>query len=463
MPSRPLLDTWHRIIDYLLAQRRSLFELVYQYPRVLGHTPKSDRDVDHNAGSSSSHPHHAGKRKALLVGISYESREDEVFRQLDGPHTDIEMMRAYLKEHDFDVVVMTDTPGAGDLAPTRANMIREMKNLVAGAGRRDSFVFHYAGHSDQVVALWDRNEDDGMDEVLVPVDHNGLEDREKLIIDDELRKLLVEPLPIGAKLTAIFDSCHSGTLLDLDHDKCNDLDPKDKLFRVVRTATLVSVFRRRIYTTTRINTHHVQIRRLSVELKPEKNGSPSKQLILESRISTFHSEPNLVPSMSPMDPIAHRLVTRSQRPSTRTVQLGISKLNTQKVPRRKCTGMCPISPTPRQNAVSISACRDGQFTFEDENGCSLSQALVAVLRQNPELTHAELLAQLRCRVNETAIRMHDWYHENGRNCSGVLITSPSGTVAPRKCSAVQRLFYTWQPQLASQKRLNMQDRFSLIC
>lgn len=97
MPSRPLLDTWHRIIDYLLAQRRSLFELVYQYPRVLGHTPKSDRDVDHNAGSSSSHPHHAGKRKALLVGISYESREDEVFRQLDGPHTDIEMMRAYLK------------------------------------------------------------------------------------------------------------------------------------------------------------------------------------------------------------------------------------------------------------------------------------------------------------------------------------------------------------------------------
>ncbi len=39
-----------------------------------------------------------------------------------------------------------------------------------------------------------------------------------MIIDDELRKLLVEPLKNGSKLTCVFDCCHSGTILDL---RCN--------------------------------------------------------------------------------------------------------------------------------------------------------------------------------------------------------------------------------------------------
>ncbi len=33
--------------------------------------------------------------------------------------------------------------------------------------------------------------------------------------DDELHELLVRPLPVGCRLTALFDSCHSGTVLDL--------------------------------------------------------------------------------------------------------------------------------------------------------------------------------------------------------------------------------------------------------
>ena len=35
---------------------------------------------------------------------------------------------------------------------------------------------------------------------------------------------MVEPLPVGVCLTAVFDSCHSGTLLDLDHYDCNKVD-----------------------------------------------------------------------------------------------------------------------------------------------------------------------------------------------------------------------------------------------
>ena len=33
---------------------------------------------------------------------------------------------------------------------------------------------------------------------------------------------MVDPLPAGVCLTAVFDACHSGTLLDLDHYNCND-------------------------------------------------------------------------------------------------------------------------------------------------------------------------------------------------------------------------------------------------
>lgn len=33
---------------------------------------------------------------------------------------------------------------------------------------------------------------------------------------------MVNTLPVGVCLTAVFDACHSGTLLDLDHYKCNN-------------------------------------------------------------------------------------------------------------------------------------------------------------------------------------------------------------------------------------------------
>ena len=35
---------------------------------------------------------------------------------------------------------------------------------------------------------------------------------------------MVERLPVGVCLTAIFDSCHSGTLLDLDHYDCHKVN-----------------------------------------------------------------------------------------------------------------------------------------------------------------------------------------------------------------------------------------------
>lgn len=52
-----------------------------------------------------------------------------------------------------------------------------------------------------------------MDETLVPLDYQSAGQ----ITDDELHRIIVQPLPEGCKLTCVFDCCHSGTILDLPY------------------------------------------------------------------------------------------------------------------------------------------------------------------------------------------------------------------------------------------------------
>ncbi|KAJ6607838.1 hypothetical protein B0H10DRAFT_2069980 [Mycena sp. CBHHK59/15] len=40
-------------------------------------------------------------------------------------------------------------------------------------------------------------------------------------VDNELHAVLVAPLPVGSHLVAVIDACHSGSLLDLQHYRCN--------------------------------------------------------------------------------------------------------------------------------------------------------------------------------------------------------------------------------------------------
>ncbi|KAH6908523.1 hypothetical protein BKA70DRAFT_271939 [Coprinopsis sp. MPI-PUGE-AT-0042] len=58
------------------------------------------------------------------------------------------------------------------------------------------------------------DETDGMDRLIVTYDN-------LFIQDDELREMLVVPLPPGVKLAVVFGSCHSASLLDLEHFGCN--------------------------------------------------------------------------------------------------------------------------------------------------------------------------------------------------------------------------------------------------
>jgi len=110
------------------------------------------------------------------------------------------------------MLILTDDQRDSRGHPTRQNIIDGMHWLVRGAQPNDSLFFHYSGHGSQAMDS-DSDEVDGYDETICPVDYNSAGQ----IVDDEMNSILVQQLPRGARLTAIFDSCHSATALDLPY------------------------------------------------------------------------------------------------------------------------------------------------------------------------------------------------------------------------------------------------------
>eukprot|EP00833_Pecoramyces_ruminatium_P007731 jgi/Orpsp1_1/1181763/evm.model.c7180000078497.1 len=79
---------------------------------------------------------------------------------------------------------------------------------------KESFVLYKLGF----LLSSDGDEVDGYDETILPVDYK----KSGQIVDDEMNAIMVRPLPEGVRLTAIFDSCHSGTALDLPYVYADD-------------------------------------------------------------------------------------------------------------------------------------------------------------------------------------------------------------------------------------------------
>ncbi|KAJ8123064.1 hypothetical protein O1611_g9685 [Lasiodiplodia mahajangana] len=195
----------------------------YGYPTVQGYggthragppPPSAPQEFGHGApqGYTFQYSNCTGKRKALLVGINYFGQDGE----LAGCINDTANLSKFLMEHYHykreDMIILTDDQDDHRLIPTKANIIRAMQWLVNGAQPNDSLFLHYSGHGGQTEDL-DGDEEDGNDEVIYPVDYKEAGP----LVDDDLHKIVVKPLQAGVRLTAIFDSCHSGSVLDLPY------------------------------------------------------------------------------------------------------------------------------------------------------------------------------------------------------------------------------------------------------
>ncbi|VDC05437.1 unnamed protein product [Peniophora sp. CBMAI 1063] len=175
-------------------------------------------------------PWRGKKRKALLIGINYSGQEG----QLLGCVNDAWHMYHFLVEdcgfRKDDIVVLTDEHWRDpSRMPTRSNMIHFMKWLVRDAQPDDSLFFLFAGHGDRRKDL-DGDEADGLDEAICPVDHLSYGP----IIDDDLHRIMVKPLPTGCRLTSVFDCCYSGSALDLPYVYSMDDDCGRGLSRYLR-------------------------------------------------------------------------------------------------------------------------------------------------------------------------------------------------------------------------------------
>lgn len=147
-----------------------------------------------------------------MIGINYFGQKGE----LRGCINDVKNVSTYLNEYfgykREDMVILTDDQQNPMSQPTKENIIRAMYWLVKDARPNDSLFFHYSGHGGQTEDL-NGDEDDGFDEVIYPVDFR----QQGHIVDDQMHDIMVRSLQPGVRLTAIFDSCHSGTALDLPY------------------------------------------------------------------------------------------------------------------------------------------------------------------------------------------------------------------------------------------------------
>ncbi|KAH7323360.1 peptidase C14, caspase domain-containing protein [Rhizoctonia solani] len=167
-----------------------------------------------------------GKRKALLIGCNYPGSS----APLRGCCNDVFNIKRFLIDHfqydESDIRVLTDDQSShgeiGEAKPTRATMVEYIQWLVGDAEPDDSLFFFYSGHGSNQQDF-DGDEHDGMDESICPTDV----DTAGVLVDDDLYDLMVKPLPAGAGLTALFDSCHSGSVLDLPWTVCtHDIFPE---------------------------------------------------------------------------------------------------------------------------------------------------------------------------------------------------------------------------------------------
>ena len=149
-------------------------------------------------------------KRALLVGINYKGTQNELY----GCINDTLSVKERINKNGFnDITFLTDdTPNK----PTKKNILNAFTNLLKSSNPGDFLFFCYSGHGSYTN---DRNGDEttGFDQMIVPLDLNP-------IVDDELKTIIQNNLKQGVTLFAMFDSCFSGSVLDLRYQYMDSLN-----------------------------------------------------------------------------------------------------------------------------------------------------------------------------------------------------------------------------------------------
>lgn len=146
-------------------------------------------------------------KKALLIGINYTGTRNELY----GCVNDAICIQNRIKQNGFNSIKMLTNTQA-----TKSAILREFKNLLVNSKSGDFLLFFYSGHGSYTL---DKNGDEKTryDQCIVPSDLN-------LILDDDLKTIIQANLKAGVTLFGMFDSCFSGSVLDLRYQYMDSLN-----------------------------------------------------------------------------------------------------------------------------------------------------------------------------------------------------------------------------------------------
>lgn len=139
----------------------------------------------------------------LLVGVG--TYKYPLVPSLSAPPKDVAKMREFLisrygiRPENIRILINEQA--------TKQNIWKELRRLARLAGPDVPIIFYFSGHGSRVNDDPNGDEDDKLDETILPYDMNG--QPESHLIDDEIGKWL--DTVRSRKITLIFDSCNSGT------------------------------------------------------------------------------------------------------------------------------------------------------------------------------------------------------------------------------------------------------------
>ncbi|KAJ8463551.1 hypothetical protein ONZ51_g10190 [Trametes cubensis] len=446
-------------------------------------------------------------QKALVIGINYAEKGKEGGALCGGQRDALAWKDLLISTYGYreaDIVLMIDAPGhPSKLRPTKQNILQQINLLVKALPVNSRLVFYYAGHTDQLQTD-SINEDDGFDECIVPASDprnlNGYPPDHDRIIDNELRAKLVDRLPEGVFLTAIIDSCHSGTLLDLDHYHCNAVyfpwlnrgvrrlsRPKWQLVRVALERGFARFGDSKDSRIVRI-THQTPEEAARTEKKRCAAHASEGNIVRRGRSSKARASGRggdgpFKSSVEGNRNLLQRVATTiANKCSTielpKALRRGYSFDSHLKFPqalkdflfvddvnrrtaspesakRGKCDGWCEhVTDTRAAYVVSIAACNDYQSAYEHPRGLSMTQILIPLLKEDPHPPCRQLVQRLGYKQHEMSMDVHaasrrQWekMKRGGRvrlRLDGVNFQDPQATWEPASsCKSLVMCFYAF--------------------
>lgn len=361
-----------------------------------------------------------GRKKALLIAVRYV-RGIEV--PLPRTHYDVQEFKELLINQygyaEDDIVMLVDNCKLDkSFWPSEINIFKRIEWLVEDVREHDMLVFYYSGHGGQTICRHD-TEVDGKDEVIY--EYKGGK-----IIDNALKQHLVDPVlkVKGCHLFALFDCCHSETILDLKHcNCCSRLPSPVKPFVTSSQQSDMDASRAPLLKKWLWFSKEYRIALPVSILRPSNNVlimSPRFAIGMANRAMLHlcnHVARILKVFLTSTPPSANeingpvQIATSRQPVSVNTVLVSQPRWLTSPhrimmspisiYPNARCNGTCTMT-TEEENqghVVCLSACGDSEVAHDDnETGGTLTKFVISSLKENPRISYRDLLDEVQSQV-----------------------------------------------------------------